>query len=203
MATNKRFSRKGSKAAKKDQAGGNVESTREPMTEQILKSALGLLLLIGVAYAILAATVGRARLLELCFGPAPVQAVDFGNLVLKETPNQHLVCPPDFCAAEAHAESPVFNEPVQSLKQKWFALAGRRPRTELAGSDQQNERYTFRVRTAVIHFPDDLTVQFIALDDERSTLAIYSGSNYGYFDFGVNRRRIESWLRELAASPFG
>ncbi len=63
------------------------------MTEQILKSALGLLLLIGVAYAILAATVGRARLLELCFGPAPVQAVDFGNLVLKETSNQHLVCP--------------------------------------------------------------------------------------------------------------
>ena len=70
------------------------------MTEQILKSALVLGLLVGVMYAILAATIGRARLLELCFGPTPVQAVDFGNLVLKETSNQHLVCPPDFCAAE-------------------------------------------------------------------------------------------------------
>lgn len=169
------------------------------MFGQILKSVFFLLALIAVAYTILAATIGRARLLELCFGPAPVQAVDFGNLVLKETPNQHLVCPPDFCAAEVHAESPVFNEPVQSLKQKWFALAERQPRTELVDSDQQNERYTFRVRTAVIHFPDDVTVQFIALGDRRSTLAIYSRSHYGYSDFGVNRRRIESWLRELAA----
>lgn len=168
------------------------------MTEQILKSALGLGLFIGMVYAILAVTIGRARLLEICFGPAPVQTVDFGNLVLKETPNQHLVCPPDFCAAKPHAESPVFNEPIQSLKERWFALIKRQPRTELAGSDPQNERYTFRVRTAVIHFPDDVTVQFIALDDERSTLAIYSRSHYGYSDFGVNRRRIESWLRELA-----
>ena len=168
-----------------------------------MKSALGLLLLIGVMYTILAATIGRARLLEICFGPAPVQTVDFRNLVLKETPNQHLVCPPDFCAAKPHLESPVFNQPVQRLKRKWFALTERQPRTELVHDDPGNERYTFRVRTAVIHFPDDVTVQFIALDDERSTLAIYSGSNYGYFDFGVNRRRIESWLRELAASPFG
>ncbi len=169
------------------------------MTEQILKSAFGLVLFIGMVYAILAATIGRARLLEICFGPAPVQTIDFGNLVLKETPNQHLVCPPDFCAAKPHAESPVFNEPVQSLKEKWFALIERQPRTELAGSDQQNELYTFRVRTAVMHFPDDVTVQFIALDGKRSTLAIYSRSHYGYSDFGVNRRRIESWLRELAA----
>ena len=79
----------------------------------------------------------------------------------------------------------------------------RQPRTELVHGDRENQRYTFRARTAVIHFPDDVTVQFIALDDERSTLAIYSGSQYGYFDFGVNRRRIESWLRELAASPSG
>ena len=173
------------------------------MTEQILKLALGLLLLIGVVYTILAATIGRARLLELCFGPAPVQTVDFGNLVLKKTPNQHLICPPDFCAAKSHAESPVFNEPVQSLQQKWFTVAERQPRTELVHDDRENQRYTFRARTAVIHFPDDVTVQFIALDGERSTLAIYSGSQYGYFDFGVNRRRIESWLRELAASPSG
>ena len=172
---------------------------RQTMFWQILKSAFFLFALIGLVYTILAAAMGRARLLELCFGPAPVQAVNFGNLVLKETPNQHLVCPPDFCAAEVHAESPVFNEPVQSLKQKWFALAERQPRTELVDSDQQNERYTFRVRTAVIHFPDDVTVQFIALDDRRSTLAIYSRSHYGYSDFGVNRRRIESWLRQLAA----
>ena len=138
------------------------------MFGQILQSAFFLLALIGAVYTILAATIGRARLLELCFGPAPVQPADFKNLALKKTPNQHLVCPPDFCAAEVHAESPVFNEPVQSLKQKWFALAQRQARTELVDSDQQNERYTFRVRTAVIHFPDDVTVQPASWNVRRS-----------------------------------
>jgi uncharacterized protein (DUF1499 family) len=173
------------------------------MLGQILKSAFLLLALIGLVYTILAATMGRARILELCFGPAPVEAVDFGNLVLKETPNQYLVCPPEFRAANAHAESPVFDEPVQSLKEKWFALLERQPRTELVHSDPENERYTFRVKTAVIHFPDDVTVQFIALGGKRSTLAIYSRSHYGHSDLGENRRRIESWLRQLAAAAPG
>lgn len=168
-----------------------------------LKWAFLLFALGGVLYAILAAAMGRARLLELCFGPAPVQTVDFRNLVLKEAPNQYLVCPPDFCAAEAHEKSPVFDEPVQLLRERWFALVERQPRTELVNSDLENQRYTFRVKTAVVHFPDDVTVQFIALGDKRSTLAIYSRSHYGYSDLGENRRRVQSWLRELAGSLSG
>ena len=171
------------------------------MLGPILKSAFFLLALMVVVYTVLAAAMGRSRLLELHFGPAPIQPADFKKLLLKQTPNQYLVCPLDFCAAKAHAESPVFNEPPQSLKQKWFALAEQQPRTELVHSDPVNERYTFRVKTAVLHFPDDVTVQFIELDEKRSTLAIYSRSHYGYSDLGVNRRRIESWLRELAVSP--
>ena len=168
------------------------------MFGQILKWAFLLLAVVAVVYVILAAAIGRARLLEMHFGPAPIQPADFKKLVLRQTPNQHLVCPRDFCAAKPHAESPLFEQPVQSLKQKWFDLMERQPRTELVHSDPEHERYTFRVKTAVIHFPDDVTVQFIPLEGERSTLAIYSRSHYGRSDLGVNRRRIESWLRELA-----
>ncbi len=173
------------------------------MFAQVLKWAFLFFALIGAVYAILAVTVGRTRLLELCFGPALIREVDFDNLVLKESPNQYLVCPPDFCAAKAHAESPVFTEPVQGLKEKWFALVEQQPRTELIHSDPEHERFTFRVKTAIIHFPDDVTVQFIKLSERQSTLAIYSRSHYGHSDLGENQRRIASWLRELAAPPPG
>jgi uncharacterized protein (DUF1499 family) len=32
------------------------------------------------------------------------------------------------------------------------------------------------------------------LPDGTSTLAIYSQSNYGYGDFGVNKDRVHSWI---------
>jgi uncharacterized protein (DUF1499 family) len=167
------------------------------MLAKILQTVCFSVALVGVVYAILAATIGRTRILELCFGPAPVRAVDFERLKLKPSPNQHLVCPPDFCAADANAESPISQEPLESLKARWFKLMQRQPRTELVLSDPDKQQFTYRVKTALIHFPDDVTVRFIPLDDKRSTLAIYSRSHYGYSDLGENRRRIEDWLREL------
>ncbi|MDA1314765.1 MAG: DUF1499 domain-containing protein [Acidobacteria bacterium] len=167
------------------------------MFRKITKGIFGGVASVGVAYVILAATIGRTRILELCFGPAPVQAVEFENLRLKPSPNQYLVCPPDLCAAEAHMESPVFQEPLESLRARWLSLMRRQPRTNLVLSELEKQRFTHRVKTALIHFPDDVTVQFIPLDDKRSTMAIYGRSHYGYSDLGANRRRIISWLREL------
>ncbi len=35
--------------------------------------------------------------------------------------------------------------------------------------------------------------------DGRATLAIYSHARSGYYDFGVNRRRVRRWLAALRA----
>ncbi len=56
-------------------------------------------------------------------------------------------------------------------------------------------------RSAFFGFPDLIDVETIETGEAKSTLAIYSRSKYGYYDFGVNKRRVETWLRELAASP--
>jgi uncharacterized protein (DUF1499 family) len=46
-------------------------------------------------------------------------------------------------------------------------------------------------------FPDTISALFRSEEEGRSTLAVYSRSQYGYWDFGVNRRRVLTWLAEL------
>ena len=45
----------------------------------------------------------------------------------------------------------------------------------------------------------ELSVRFLPLDDNSSTLAVYSRSRFGYGDRGVNKGRIKRWL--AAFSP--
>ncbi len=56
-------------------------------------------------------------------------------------------------------------------------------------------------RTPIIRWPDWVTVRFIPLGEDRSTLAIYSRSVYGRSDFGANEGRITDWLARLSAQP--
>jgi len=162
-----------------------------------MKALFYLLIAIVVAYAAAAYLLGRERLLEVVFGRISVQPVDFKTLRLKETPNQFLMCPPDYCHATPDAQSPVWNEPVASLKQRWDRFIPAVPDTDLVDSDEAAALYTYRVRTPLLRFPDDVTVQFVALDEGHSALAIYSRSHYGYSDLGANRRRIEGWISTL------
>jgi len=58
-------------------------------------------------------------------------------------------------------------------------------------------QYDYIQRTALMRYPDSITVRFIALGSNRSTLGIYSRSHYGKSDLGVNEARIRAWLLAL------
>jgi uncharacterized protein (DUF1499 family) len=162
-----------------------------------MKALFYLLVAVALAYAAAAYLLGRERLLEVVFGRISVQPVDFKTLRLKETPNQFLMCPENYCHATPDAKSPVWNEPVASLKQRWNGFIDTVPQTDLVESDEAAEIYTYRIRTPLLRFPDDVTVQFVALDEGRSSLAIYSRSHYGYSDLGTNQRRVDEWISRL------
>lgn len=161
-----------------------------------VKALLALLVLL----ALLAAVLGREKSLAVVFGPIEVKPVDFAYLVLSPKPNQFLVCPPNFCAAKAHLSSPVFAMPAVELRRRWMAMLAAQPRIEAGAADDAVLQYDFIQRSAFVGYPDSITVRFIALDDGRATLAIYSRSHYGRSDFGVNEARIRAWLAALAAS---
>ncbi len=132
------------------------------------------------------------------FKVKPAETIDFETLIRPASPNTYLVCPPGFSAAEADQEAPIFDRPVQTLISAWHDLAAKLPRTqEIERSDDTMQR-SYVQRTALMGYPDIITVLFFDLDGDRSTLAIYSRSQYGYSDMGANRRRVQTWLRDLS-----
>lgn len=124
--------------------------------------------------------------------------VDFAALVLADSPNQYLVCPAELCQqAEAHRDSPVYDISAQALKEQWMRMVDKQPRVSAANADDAAMQYDFVQRSALMRFPDTITVRFIPMGEDQSTLAIYSRSKYGYSDLGVNKERIDHWLDQL------
>ena len=52
-------------------------------------------------------------------------------------------------------------------------------------------------RTPRLRLPDYITVKFIKLGEEFSTVAIFSRSRFGYGDLGLNETRTMQWLSTL------
>jgi uncharacterized protein (DUF1499 family) len=126
--------------------------------------------------------------------------VDFKSLRLNRRPNQWLVLPPGFAGAAApQAESPVFPVSPRVLMQAVKRLAAEQPRTVLVHGDAGGGQAEFVARSRIFRFPDRITVAVFpaAAAGERSALAIWSRAVYGRRDFGVNRARVERWLRLL------
>jgi hypothetical protein len=87
--------------------------------------------------------------------------------------NSFLACPPDYCAAAA-APSPVFALPVERLADAWRRMLAAEPEVFPVVADPEAHRFTVIQRTPLLHFPDIVTVEFVALGPERSSLAVYS-----------------------------
>lgn len=163
-----------------------------------LLKAIGVLALTAIlAWLVAVAVLGHAGVLALLFGAAERPRIDFASLERTSRPNQYLVCPPATCAAEVDRESPIYAVPAGRLRDAFLQVVAAQPRVRLLAADPEAGYYEFEQQSRFMGYPDTVTVQFIALDDARSTLAIYSRAHYGYRDFGVNKARIEAWLAAL------
>ena len=178
---------------------------RYPLTSvKPMPSLLRLLAIIclGVVLVMLSITalLGREQMLAIIFGPVDLTAIDFRTLARSNRPNQYLVCPHNFCTTTLDAVSPVYEMPVTMLRERWLSLMAQQPRIEQIAVSKDGWQYDFIQRSFLLRFPDTITVRFLPLGEKRSTLAIYSRSHYGYTDYGVNRRRVETWLTALQHS---
>ncbi len=138
-------------------------------------------------------------LLDRLFAVGQVPAIDFASLRLGPRPNQFLMCPPDLCAAPGNAESLVFEVPAARLRERWREVVSARPGVELVVESTDGWQLDYVARSARLRFPDLVTVRFVSLAPERSTLAVYSRALYGRSDFGVNRTRTEGWLAAIVS----
>lgn len=167
------------------------------MAIELISKDLRLALLIGLALATLAvlAWVCWRMAAEISQDPKPV-LIDFADLARTGRPNDYLVCPPGVCRSVPDEVSPILHAPVSRLREEWNTLIAEQPRTSLL-SESSTGQLDVVQRSGFVGFPDIITVRFYSLGNDRSTLALYSRSQYGHWDLGVNRRRVQTWLREL------
>lgn len=123
--------------------------------------------------------------------------LNFKTLELPLSPNKYLVCPKDYCRAKADAVSSTYGVSVAALKTAWNTMVAQQPRVTLLSAFQDGRQKRYMQLSHVFHFPDFITVEFISVDEDHSTLALYSRSRYGHGDMGVNQERIQKWLQEL------
>ena len=112
--------------------------------------------------------------------------------------NEYIAAPPKFTPARVNP-APVFDVSSSELEQLADRVVKRQPRITVVGADAASRTREYVQRTLIFQFPDVITMQFIPIDDHKSTLAAHSYSIYGASDLGVNSNRIKSWLSELEA----
>jgi uncharacterized protein (DUF1499 family) len=131
---------------------------------------------------------------------ADTALVDFATLQRSTTPNDTLACPPNLCSAKTDFVTEPVSLSAPELAAKVTATLLAEPRTELMMQDAEGRRFVFVQRSRLFRFPDTVNVAIMAVDETHATLAIYSRSNYGYGDLGVNRARVEDWLAKFGVA---
>ena len=136
-------------------------------------------------------------------GPADQGPVNFATLKLRTSPNQYLVCPPGKCEARADQPAPLFAAAEQRLRETLIASWSAMPRTRhVAGSaDPASGEIRFVQTSAILQFPDTISVYTWPAGENSSTLAVYSRSLVGRSDLGANEERVNSWLAALPLAP--
>lgn len=128
----------------------------------------------------------------------PIKPIDLAMLDRPSSPNTYLACPKGFSAAKPDQEAPIFAQPISKLVSAWTKVVVVLPRmTEIKALSTDIPQLTYVQRSALMGYPDTLTVQFIDLADDMSSVALYSCSQYGYYDIGVNKRRVKHCLQQL------
>jgi len=105
-----------------------------------------------------------------------------------------LACPSGYCSAAEAVTSPVFDLPWDRLRDYWIETISSEARVARVAADLGPGRYVYIQHSPLLRFPDIVTVELIPLGPGRSSIALYSRSRYGEYDFAKNRKRVEKWL---------
>ena len=130
--------------------------------------------------------------------PVP-QLMNIAAIVRPATPNTALAGPAGLSPAP-DIVTPAFAVRPAQLYAAIQVVAGHEPRTYKAANYDDAMQAHYVVRSAVLNFPDLVTVSVSGPIGGPSTLVIYSRSVYGHSDFGANRKRVDAWLAALDAA---
>ncbi len=167
------------------------------LVKLVLGTALSFLLIVAIGFVCLT-LYGWETIWERVSGPADLGPVTFLTLQKTPKPNQALVCPTGFCvSSKIDLESPTYALSAQELKQRFMKAVENEDQIERVDNAADELKLRYVQRTTLLKFPDTIRIEFIPIDAERATLAIYSQSQIGRSDLGVNLDRVKRWLKYL------
>lgn len=124
--------------------------------------------------------------------------LDFKSLRRPSSPNHWLVAPRDADPSlRADVVAPVLAVPAPQLVRAWTVVVEDQPRTRLLAVSKDGLQVEAEQRSAVFGFVDRISFRAVPVDQDRSTFYAYSRSQVGYWDVGVNRRRLDGWIGQL------
>ncbi|MGE0153595.1 MAG: hypothetical protein AB7R90_13345 [Reyranellaceae bacterium] len=126
---------------------------------------------------------------------------DFSRLRLRKGRKQYLVAPPGHTADPPHRRAPVFDLPVHRLAGDFRRHALAQPGIALKDVGSDGRKLELVHRSGLFRFSTWISAQFLPLDENRSTLAVYSRTSCG--SGADNRQRIDAWLAALGAREEG
>jgi uncharacterized protein (DUF1499 family) len=159
----------------------------------ILTGIVLFVVLIGVALV----SVGAERFWGL-FGKADLGPVAFEQLVRRSSANDALACPAGLCTAKSDITVPLYPVTAGQLRVAFAKVIASEPRVAVVESTASPMVDRYIQRSQLLGFPDTIVVRFDDRPNGQSTLAMYSRSQLGESDLGVNKARLERWLGKLA-----
>ena len=136
-------------------------------------------------------------LVMACAGNTPTAETFVAPHEVERTgePNDFLICPVSVCA-EADEFAPVYAVSASALFNDWLDILDAAPRTTIIDNNPSKGTIHAQQKSQIFGFVDTIFIETMEMP-EGSSFTAFSRSETGYYDFGVNRQRLEYWLAEL------
>ncbi len=114
-----------------------------------------------------------------------------------ETPNSFRMAPKGSTSERIDAIAPIYSEDPFVLAEAFDEFAMRQRATVRIAGLPPELMMTYVQRSERLKMPDYISVKILDMGDGTTSIAIYSRSRYGYADMGVNKARVERWIKAL------
>ena len=119
--------------------------------------------------------------------PAAVWHVDPATATAPDKPNYDL---------RQGTAAPVINAALPDVATRLDAAAMAEGAEVISGSARDGF-VTYVVRSALMGYPDAISVRLTAEGEDSTRLEIFSRSRFGYSDMGVNAARVARWIEAV------
>ena len=152
-----------------------------------------------VLVALIYIFVGFERVWTFIAGAPSSEIVEIAKVQKTPKPNQYLVCPQDFCKENIDRSSPVFNAPIDKIRQVLASFESKDAHLTKVNTNPDGTREKYIMRSPFWKFPNLISVEYIPLENGQSTIAIYAQAQLGQSDFNANKVFIDQLLSEISS----